>query len=508
MEWGVMVRKALVCVAAMSAFAGAAHADELSDLKKQSEQLQQQNQKLMTRIDQLEQREQKLETQQAVAQPAAPATPGPSFPADDGSLTWHGVTLYGGIDLGAAYQSHGTPLNGDYGPGLEYLVSKNLNKGQFSLAPNALSYSNLGIKGTEELVPGLSAVFNFQTTFVPTSGQLSNGPQSLADNNGVALAKQTSNGDSSRAGQPFNGAAYVGLSSPTWGTITFGRQNSLSLDGVIAYDPNGASNAFSLIGYAGGTAGDGDTQDARLDNSVKYLVNLGPVRVGGLVQIGGTDNATDRSAYEADIGTDFMGLSVDAIYSQVYDAIAASALAAPTAAQTGELAGTVSDNTAYTLLARYSYNQAKIYAGWERIQFDNAQNPLPAGSQDLGGFILATTNNAAFNENKILNIYWTGVKYAFTSDFDLTGAWYHETQNSSATATIDGKKGQLNGCTNTSNALCSGTEDAFSVVADYRFTKRFDVYAGAMFSEVEGGLESGFLHGQTVDPTVGARFRF
>ncbi|MEI9984668.1 MAG: hypothetical protein WDN69_16570 [Aliidongia sp.] len=113
------------------------------------------------------------------------------------------------------------PLNSDYGPGLEYLITKNLNKSTVNFAPNALSYSNIGLKGNEEIIPGLSGIFNIQTSFVPTSGALSDGPKSLIDNNGVALNKQTSNGDSSRAGQPFNATAYVGLSSPTWGTITF-----------------------------------------------------------------------------------------------------------------------------------------------------------------------------------------------------------------------------------------------------------------------------------------------
>ena len=492
------MKKVLLCAAAITSIAGAARADELADLKSMSDQLQQQNKALMQRIDQLEQRETRLEAQPVPAA-AQPTSGGAPFPADDGTLTWHGMTLYGGIDLGAAYQSHGTPLNPNYGPGLEYLISKNSNKGLVSLAPNALSYSNIGLKGSEEVLPGLSAVFNVQATFNPTSGDLSNGPQALASNNGVALNKQTSNADSSHAGQIFDSAAYVGLSSATYGTLTVGRQNSLTLDGVINYDPNGASNAFSLIGYSGTTAGTGDTEDARLDNSVKYLVNVGPVRAGGLVQFGQSDNISSRGAYEFDLGTDYQGLSVDAIYSQVYDAIAAAAIAAPTPAQTNELAGTISDNTSEMLLARYDFGPAKIYAGWEHIQFDNPSNPLTAPTGTIGGFNLGTVSNTAFTENKILNIYWTGAKYAITPQFTITGAWYHETQNSF---------NKDNGCSNTSNAACSGDEDAFSLVADYQFTKRFDVYAGAMYSMVQGGLESGFLSSNTVDPTVGARFRF
>ena len=474
----------------------AAFGDELSDLKAQSEMLQQQNQTLIKRIDQLEQRQQKLEAQPAQQQAASSA---PVLPAADGSLTWHGVTLYGGVDLGVAYQNHGTPLNTDYGPGLEYLVSKNSNHSLVSFAPNALSYSNIGLKGTEELFPGLSALFNIQTSFVPTSGALSDGTKSLAENNGVPLNRQTSNGDSSRAGQPFNAAAYIGLSSPQYGTITFGRQNSLALDGVIAYDPQGASNAFSVIGYSGATAGMGDTEDARLDSSIKYLVNFGPVRAAALYQLGGTGSDA-RSAYEFDLGADYQGLSVDAVYSQVYDAISAASLSAAQllTEPTNSLAATVSDNTSWMLMARYTIGPVKFYLGTEHIQYDNPENPLAAGSTTIGGYTLSVISNTAFTNNKTLQVFWTGAKYAITPDIDLTGAYYHEDQNSF--------KG--NGCSNNSFSSCSGTLDAVSLVADYRLTKRFDLYAGAMYSEVANGLENGFFHASSIDPTIGARYRF
>jgi hypothetical protein len=38
--------------------------------------------------------------------------------------------------------------------------------------------------------------------------------------------------------------------------------------------------------------------------------------------------------------------------------------------------------------------------------------------------------------------------------------------------------------------------------------KKFDAYAGLMYSRVTNGLASGFLFRNTVDPTAGLRFRF
>jgi hypothetical protein len=160
--------------------ATSAKADELQDLKAQIEALQK-------RVGEME-----------AKQPAQPAEGNGAdyakslpFVADDGSLTFHGITLYGTIDIGVAYQSHGTPLSNSAGLGLEYLISKNSNRSQFGMAPNAMSSSNIGLKGTEEIIPGLSAIFNLQTSFLPTSGRLADGLGSLVQNNGVPLGSQS-----------------------------------------------------------------------------------------------------------------------------------------------------------------------------------------------------------------------------------------------------------------------------------------------------------------------------
>src|SRR5258708_22858336 len=205
-------------------------------------------------------------------------------PVDD-SLTWHGITLYGLVDLGVTYQNHGTPLSNLAGPGLNYLISRNSNGSYFGVGPNALSTSFIGLRGKQEIADGLSAVFNLQTGFNPQSGQLSDGLGSVAQNNGLSLAQQNAFGDSAKNGQAFNTAAYAGLSSPIYGTLTYGRQSSLTSDGVVNYDPMSNSGAFSLIGFQGATGGAGDTQNRIFDNSFKYAVNIGPLRAAAETQI-------------------------------------------------------------------------------------------------------------------------------------------------------------------------------------------------------------------------------
>ncbi len=83
---------------------------------------------------------------------------------------------------------------------------------------------------------------------------------------------------------------------------------------------------------------------------------------------------------------------------------------------------------------------------------------------------------------------------------DLIGAYYHYTQPTF---------GAFVNCTNPSAfANCRGTLDAVSFVADWQFAKKFDAYAGIMFSQFNGGLVNGFLNRSSIDPTVGLRFRF
>jgi predicted porin len=445
-----------------------------------------------------------VELKTGAAGPAAATIGGTAPIPANPAMTWHGITLYGTLDVGVGYMTHGEPLSTSFGPGLNYLVSKDSNRARWGIAPNALGYSSLGLKGREVIIPGLTFVFDAQTTYLPTSGRLSNGLASLASNNGVPLNRQSANADSSRAGQIFNSFAFVGLSTRL-GTLTYGRQNSFDLDGVIAYDPLFASNAFSVIGWQGATPGSGDTENARLDSVLKYTVNVGPVRTGVLFQLpdapgkGGKDEHGGGGTVQVDIGTTFKNFSADAIFSHVDDAIAAGSLTAAQlrTAPPNSLAATVSDNTSVMLLAKYRIGKLQLFAGYENIRFANPGNPVVAGTYDYR-YQLAFVNNTAYTQNRLLQVVWTGARYAVTKKLSLDTAYYHEHQNSySATR-----------CTNASLGSCSGNLDAVSLVADYKLFRQFEVYGGAMLSSVSDGLASGFLNRSNVDPTVGGRFTF
>jgi hypothetical protein len=205
---------------------------------------------------------------EVVPNPSSTSPPNSSGPPP---LTWFGVTLYGVVDVGLAHLSHGAPASNTYGPGLPYIVQNFSNSSMTSVAGNGLSQSKLGLSGVEPLgASDLKAVFKLETGFQPTTGRLTDGPKSLLDNNGRANADKVTAGDSARAGQAFQGAAFAGISSAMFGTLTFGRQNSLMADDLMKYDPQLQSQAFSPIGYSGAAGGLGDTEDKTLDDSLKY----------------------------------------------------------------------------------------------------------------------------------------------------------------------------------------------------------------------------------------------
>ena len=235
----------------------------------------------------------------------------PTIP--DGPITWHGVTLYGTIDVGYAYQTNGRPL-GYIVSDLEYmpfgLVTRNLTGQSIStLTASALEQSKIGLKIEEDVGYGLQAVGRLDTGFDPMTGELSDGCKSLLVNSGIPYARQTSNSDSARCGQAFNNVAWGGLSSPLYGTLTVGRQFSLQLDTLSTYDPMNLSYAFSVLGFSGAAAGMGSTQGSRWDDSVKYVFAYGPFHAAGMYTNGGSDTGIFGNAYGANVGFTYGGFS-------------------------------------------------------------------------------------------------------------------------------------------------------------------------------------------------------
>jgi predicted porin len=445
------------------------------------------------------------------------------------NLTYKGVTVYGAIDVGYAYQTKGAPVSGALATGLEYNMFGSANNRQAisSVAPSGLSQSFVGVKAEESFAPGWTVLAKAESGFVPTSGELADGCASLARANGVDNAHSAAKGDSSRCGQLFNGPAYAGVSSSAYGTVTIGRQNTLELDLIAAYDPLALSYAFSLIGYSGGAgAGIGDTEAGRWDNSVKYVYQYGPVHASFMYANGSQDTAVQTGAAAGGAGFTWKGLSVDVLYTKQDGSVSGSTLSSTDVGNLTKgfsldktLNATISDNQAWTVGAKYTFDlggggwkdygsgaKFTVFGGYQHTDMTNPSDPVASGSTTIGGYRLFVVNNNAFDTTKELQTAWAGAKYE-VGPWSFTGAYYHLDQNSWVARSADGKTVTAK-CSTNAHSNCSGNFDMGSFVVDYAFNKHFDVYAGVNYSAVDGGLSSGFLATDSTLFMTGARLKF
>ncbi|AHG64534.1 porin [Advenella mimigardefordensis] len=142
------------------------------------------------------------------------------------------VTLYGLVDAGIGY-SQTKVTQGD-------AFTKTRDIGLINGVKNG---NRWGLKGTEDLGNGTSAIFQLESGF------------------------DLGNGRSSQGGRLFGRKAIVGLTGESWGTLTLGRQYNVADDFISPIDPFGTG-----FGQAGVTDGAfGDSPSARMDNSIKYM---------------------------------------------------------------------------------------------------------------------------------------------------------------------------------------------------------------------------------------------
>ena len=582
---GPYVKRTFISAAAILAFAASAHADELTDIQAQAKQLREQNAAMTKRLVDIEKRQKALEAQKSAVPTINPvdamAADLPykaavkARPVENDDICVKGICVYGNFDMGIAYFDHGNAFSPLAGFPQNAPMEKAGNGAQFGATPNMMSTSFLGLRGKQEIGDNLYAVFNLQTLFNPASGANANGIGAIVQNNGLGnattLGTANAYGDSSKAGQMFNNAAYFGISSPTYGTFTMGRQSALTSDLVVNYDALSGSNAWSLITNEGATGGGGNTENRIFNNSFEYRLNVGPVRFAAEAQLRDGNNSSIGNAFQGNIGFDYMGLSMDAVGGKItqsvsfsggplstaqVNAIAANQLGSAgfgglgtIACSLGCLPGTVSDNTMFQIAARYTIGPWKFYGGYEFINKSNPNDPLTAGANVLGGYALGFANNNNYASDGHFDVFWAGVKYAITPTLDVAASYYgfrqHFFTQGAAAGTGAGTlfanapggplannggfgattAGQQAACAANSAIAsnCAGGEDMIGIALDWRFARHVDLYAGVAWSQRTGGLANAFVQSNqngtltgtnvktqfsTFDPGVGLRYQF
>lgn len=169
------------------------------------------------------------------------------------------VTLYGAVDNGIGYQSSQTSVGSTTGG--HSVVKMN----------NGIWYgSRFGLLGKEDLGGGTNAIF-----------QLEEGINSAT-------------GAEASTGLMFSRQAYVGLTNPTYGSITAGRQYTAYLQLLSAFGP-----ANWLGGAYGAHPGDIDELDTiyRINNSLVYSSpSFHGLTLGGSYAFGGAPGSINSGS--------------------------------------------------------------------------------------------------------------------------------------------------------------------------------------------------------------------
>lgn len=158
------------------------------------------------------------------------------------------VTLYGSMDFGIGY-------NNNIGGHSQYqAVSGNSQPDRW------------GLIGKEDLGGGNQAFFRLE--------------------NGYDII----NGESTRSGYMFNRTAYVGLASPTWGTLTAGHITPFSQAWINSIDA--AVVAFIYQDYHPGNIDElSDNANTQVDNTIRYETpNFYGFHAGAQISLSNTTN--------------------------------------------------------------------------------------------------------------------------------------------------------------------------------------------------------------------------
>ncbi|QGZ64570.1 porin [Paraburkholderia acidisoli] len=340
------------------------------------------------------------------------------------------VTLYGTIDTSITYVSHAS-------------AGQNLWALGNSSAGN-LSGSRWGLKGSEDLGGGLSAIFQLENGFNPSTGAL---------------------GQSSRL---FGRQAFVGLASSQLGTVTLGRQYDPLIDLVQGITED------NYFGSVFATAGDVDNYDNsfRVNNAIKYTT---PVFRGlqgeAMYSFGGVAGSTGaEQSYSAAVSYNNGPLAVAGGYFYAANSTGNRALTGWASTSDGTFDSAV--NTGYA--SAHSLQIARLAAQYTLGQFifglgySNAQYASDAGSTFSGTEKYNT--GQGFLNYQATPALLVGLGYSYTHSNGNTSATYHQV----------------------------------SIGGDYNLSKRTDLYLTAAYQHASGETGNGTGGAVSAQASIGS----
>ena len=341
------------------------------------------------------------------------------------------VTLYGLIDAGVSYVNHAGPN------------SKSLVKFGDGVAQG----SRWGIKGSEDLGNGLKAIFTLENGFNVNDGTLGQG------------------------GREFGRQAFVGLTKDGMGTVTFGRQYSMSTDVLANYTTGGNTVAGN---YAYHINDVDQLTSSRVDNSVKFQsANFAGVTFGALYGFsnqagafagaqgtGSTNSGGSARTYSFGLNYAAGPISAGAAYTDIRYPSQQQGFTTNISNVAPITSANVKELRTFGLGARYLMGPAAFWALWSNTRL--VQQP-GTGSTNL-----------------VFDAYDAGAKYSFTPA--LTAGLGYTYMHLG-----DAAKGHFN---------------QFDLSLDYALSKRTDVYVLGIYQKASGTNGSTPVQAQIGDTTT------
>jgi len=385
------------------------------------------------------------------------------------------VELYGILDAAVGTVNHSLSTDPNFPASVNpvSVTKTSVNNSVTGMFNGGISDSRWGIRGTEDLGGGLKAIFTLESGINLPTGTVNNAGASLANNSPTAT---TVSANSSLNGQLFNRQAFVGLSDATFGTIKAGRNYASFYDIIVAYDPVQAAQLFSPLGFSGTYGGgSGVSENTRQDNSLKYSNNYGDFNYGVMYKLGGVaGKSSAESGYSVNAGYNANGFGIQAAYQAYTDAIKGA-----NSTTAGDVAVTNYNTTGYMIAAKYAFGDATAKAGYESYTLKAPTDTLATlGLSSYYGLPIAATSTNFSTDSQTTDILWVGGDYNFTPAFNLSAGFYDVAPKASGDCTIVAGK--------VTKGQCDGNIYEYSLLADYHFSKRTDVYAGVLFSQYKG----------------------
>jgi predicted porin len=349
------------------------------------------------------------------------------------------VQLYGLVDAGVRYETHGVSY-GDDGSPIGTGSKLGMTKG------GGMTESYWGIKGNEQIGSGLKGIFQLENHFDPSSGRT--WPKGAAE---------------------FFQIAYVGVESSSLGQLTLGRQYNVVMEGItMVYGSNlwagGDQDQYANLFKPEHTMMAG----SKTNNMVHYGAQLGDVVV--LAQY-----AFGEQAGAASQGSQF-GASVAYIPEAGPVKLSASFL------RTKDDFTNATFNV-YTAGGQLALGGLTVNAGYIENRRGNSFTSFAAGPfspADLAGLGIISADQTVdptlpggFSKRRMT---FGGVSYRVSPALTVAAnAWF--TRQSGYTPDFDGSANQ------------------YQLIAGYFLSKRTMLYAEVDYSHYKGGLVGAQLVG-------------